>query len=137
MESNKNIPVLVTGASGYIASHLIKILLERGHKVRGTVRSLSNRSKYEFLYRLAPEKNDNLTLVEADLTDRASWPAAVEGCEYIFHIASPIPPYVPKDENELIGPAVAGTVNVLEAAAEKGAKKVVVTIGRRNRTAYG
>jgi nucleoside-diphosphate-sugar epimerase len=127
MEFNKDIPVLVTGATGYIASHLIKILLERGHKVRGTVRSLSNKSKYEFLYRLAPEKNDNLTLIEADLTDRASWSAAVEGVEYIFHVASPIPPYVPKDEMELIGPAVEGTVNVLEAAVEKGAKKVIVT----------
>ena len=127
MQPNTDSPVLVTGASGYIASHLIKILLERGFKVRGSVRSVSNQAKYQFLYDLVPEKKDNLTLVEAELTDKESWLKAVEGCQYIFHVASPIPPSVPKDETELIIPAVEGTLNVLEAAVQKGVKKVVVT----------
>ncbi len=127
MQANTNSPVLVTGASGYIASHLIKLLLEKGFKVRGSVRSVSNKAKYQFLYDLVPEKKDNLTLVEAELTNKESWLKAVEGCQYIFHVASPIPPSVPKDENDLIIPAVEGTLNVLEAAVQKGAKKVVVT----------
>jgi len=127
LSPSPNTPLLVTGATGYLASHVIKLLLEQGYKVRGTVRSLAKKDKYQFLYDLVPAKKDNLELVEADLVDRASWSKAVEGCEYIFHIASPIPPYVPTDENELIKPAVEGTVNVLEAAVEKKAKKVVVT----------
>ncbi len=127
MQGHTDAPVLVTGASGYIASHLIKLLLEKGFKVHGSVRSISNKAKYQFLYDLVPEKKDNLTLVEAELTNKESWLKAVEGCQYIFHVASPIPPSVPKDENDLIIPAVEGTLNVLEAALQKGAKKVVVT----------
>ncbi len=119
--------ILVTGASGYVASHLIKLLLLKDFQVRGTVRSLSNKQKYDFLYNLAPEKNSNLELVEANLTEKSSWNSAVEGCEYVFHIASPVPPYVPKDEMEIIGPAVSGTINVLEASLEKGVKKIVIT----------
>lgn len=138
---NKSSPILVTGATGYIASHLIKILLERDFQVRGTIRSLANKSKYQFLYDLVPSKIHNLTLVEADLVDKASWSAAVEGCQFIFHVASPLPPtFASVDENELIKPAVEGTLNVLEAAVAKGAKKVVVTsssttvfIGHANR----
>ena len=120
-------PLLVTGATGYLASHLIKILLEKGYKVRGTVRSLAKKEKYEFLYSLVPEKKNNLELVEADLTDKASWPRVIEGVEYVFHIASPISASVPKDEMEIITPAVEGTLNVLEAAVEKKVKKVIVT----------
>jgi len=122
-----NTPLLVTGATGYLASHIIKLLLQQGYKVRGTVRSLANKDKYQFLYDLIPEKKQNLELAEADLTDKASWGKAVEGIEYIFHVASPIPPYIPKDEMEIIRPAIDGTLNVLEAAVQKGAKKVVVT----------
>ena len=129
MQSSVTSPILVTGASGYVASHLIKLLLEKGHKVRGTVRSLANKDKYGFLYDLLPEKNDNLELVEGDLSEKTCWLKAVDGCEYVFHVASPIPPYVPKDEMEVIGPAVAGTENILVAALEKNVKKVVVTSG--------
>jgi len=127
MQPNTDSPVLVTGASGYLASHIIKILLERGFKVRGSVRSVSNLAKYQFLFDLVPEKKDNLTLVEAELTSKNGWLKAVEGCRYVFHLASPLPPSVPKDENDLIIPAVEGTLNVLEAAIQGGAKKVIVT----------
>ena len=123
----KDLPILVTGASGYIASHCIKQLLDQGFKVRGTVRSLSKKEKYEFLYTLSPSHNDNLSLVEAQLLNADCWGPAVDGCKYVLHVASPIPPYVPKDENEIIKPAVEGTMNVLQAALEKGVDKVVVT----------
>lgn len=126
-KNNKSSPILVTGATGYLASHLIKLLLQKDYKVRGTIRSLANKDKYQFLYDLVPSKKDNLTLVEADLTTKSSWSAAIEGCQFIFHMASPLPSTAPKDENEVIVPAVEGTVNVLEAALAKGAKKVVVT----------
>ena len=67
MNSSKTSPILVTGATGYVASHIIKQLLEQGHYVRGTVRSLKNKEKYQFLYDLVPEKKDNLEFAEADL----------------------------------------------------------------------
>jgi dihydroflavonol-4-reductase len=127
MQPKTTAPILVTGASGYLASHLIKLLLEKGYKVRGTVRSLANKAKYQFLYDLVPEKNDNLELAEANLSEKACWLTAVKGYEYVLHVASPVPPYVPKDEMELIGPAVAGAENVLEAALAKNIKKVVMT----------
>jgi len=73
------------------------------------------------------KKNDLLSFVEADLQDENSWLAACDGVESILHIASPIPPHVPKDDMEIIKPAVEGTVNVLNAALKKGVKKVVVT----------
>ena len=123
--SNK--PILVTGATGYIASHLIKLLLEKGYKVRGTIRSLKNRDKHAFLYNLCPEKNKNLELVEADLLKPATWPAAVEGVDYVMHLASPFPGVIPNNENEVIRPAVEGTINVIQAAIDKGVKKVVLT----------
>ena len=95
-------PIFVSGATGYLASHVIKLLLEKGHKVRGSVRSLSNTAKYNYLYDLVPSSKSNLSLVEADLTDAKAWISALQGCEYVIYIASPIPPYVPKDENEII-----------------------------------
>jgi len=120
-------PIFVSGATGYLAAHIIKLLLEQGHKVRGSVRSLLNTAKSQFLYDLVPEKKANLELVEAELTDSKSWISALSGCEYVLHVASPIPPYVPKDENEIIKPAVEGTLNVLNAALVNKCKKVVVT----------
>ena len=127
MEHSITSPILITGATGYIASHIIKLLLEQNYKVRGTVRSLANKEKYQFLYELAPEKNNNLEFVEADLLNPEKWLSAVEGVEYVLHVASPFPMKDPKDEDEVIRPAVEGTLNVLKAAAEKGVKKVVVT----------
>ena len=127
MEFDKSKPFLVTGANGYLASHLIKSLLKRGYKVRGTVRSLAKKERYEYLTNLDAEHKNNLDFVEADLSDEKSWEKAVQGIDYIFHVASPIPPYVPEDENEIIIPAVNGTKFVLQAAINAGVKKVVVT----------
>lgn len=86
-------PVLVTGASGYLATWIIKLLLEQGYKVRGTVRSLANKDKYAKL--LALQSSDtHLQLVEANLNSEAGWDAAVSGCDYVLHTASPLPvPY--------------------------------------------
>jgi len=127
MEISKASPILVTGATGYLASNIIKILLERDYKVRGTVRSLAKKEKYDFLTKLVPEKSHNLEFAEADLLDPRKWSAACEGIEYVLHVASPFPAHSPKDENEIIKPAVDGTLNVLKACVEKGVKKIIVT----------
>lgn len=88
--------VLVTGATGYIAAHVIRELLERGYEVFGTVRQLSNKDKYSFLYDL-PNAKDRLTIRQADLLDAQAWNAALEGIHSVIHVASPIPPGVPQD----------------------------------------
>ncbi len=70
---------------------------------------------------------DNLTFIETDLTKDANWDEAVKDCKYILHIASPILNTMPKNEEEMIRPAVDGTLRVLKAARKAGVKRVVLT----------
>ena len=121
--------VLVTGASGFIATHVIYQLQQQGKvRVRGTVRSLKREDKVKPLRDLVPDAKYPLRLVPADLLDPESWSRAVKGCTYVYHIASPLPSTVPRDENEVIRPAVEGTISVLKACAESGTvKRVVLT----------
>ena len=121
--------VLVTGASGYISTHIIQQLLKQGKfRVRGTVRSLASESKIQPIKQLVPEAKYPLTLVEADLEQVECWVEAVKGCAYVIHVASPFPSKIPRDENDIIRPAVNGTLNVLRACSEAGCvKRVVLT----------
>jgi nucleoside-diphosphate-sugar epimerase len=120
--------VLVTGASGYIAGHCVRELLEHGYAVRGTVRSLSAVDKVAHLRALAEQTGGTLEFVEANLDDDRGWAEAVAGCTYVQHVASPNPPATPKHEDELIRPAVDGTMRVLRACADNGSvRRVVLT----------
>jgi nucleoside-diphosphate-sugar epimerase len=120
--------VLVTGGSGFIASHTILQLLAAGYEVRTTVRSLAREGDVRAMLRNGGgEPASRLSFVEADLMSDAGWPAAVSGCEYVLHIASPFPAAMPKDENELIVPARDGALRVLRAARNAGVKRVVQT----------
>ena len=120
--------VLVTGASGFIATHVTQQLLQAGYKVRGTVRDMNNKTKIEPLHKLYPEAEFPLELVEADLMKPESWSKAVEGCKYIMHVASPFPLGNPSHEDEVIKPAIEGTLNVLRAAkSEQSVERVVLT----------
>ena len=121
--------VLVTGASGFIATHIVQQLLNKGNtRVRGTVRSLKNEDKIKPLYDLVPDAQYPLELVEADLNNEESWKEAVQGCSYVYHVASPFPSGTPTDENEIIKPAVNGTLNVFKAiVAAGGVRRVVLT----------
>ena len=128
--------VLVTGASGFIAGHCVKALLDEGYSVRGTVRSVANEAKVAHLRAL--EGADRLELVEADLTSDAGWGEAVAGCSYVLHVASPFPAASPEHEDELVRPAVDGTHRVLSAcAATNGAVKRVVMTSSVAAIAFG
>jgi nucleoside-diphosphate-sugar epimerase len=120
--------VLVTGGSGFIGAHCILQLLDAGYEVRTTVRNLQREGDVRAMLEEggAPSAG-RLTFVAADLERDAGWPEAVAGCEYVLHVASPLPPSVPKDENELIMPAREGTLRVLRASRGAGVKRVVVT----------
>ena len=121
--------VLVTGATGYVATHTIQQLLISGnYRVRGTVRSLKNEEKVKSLQELVSDAKYPLELCEATLEDKECWVSAVKGCKYVLHLASPVPAGVPKNPDEVIRPAIDGTLNVLSACAESGGiKRVVVT----------
>ncbi|MFG1925170.1 SDR family oxidoreductase [Cryptosporangium sp. NPDC048952] len=106
--------VLVTGGSGFVGSHTIRRLLADGHAVRATVRSS----------RPAPLPVET---VVADLTSDDGWADAVDGCEYVLHVASPFPAVEPEDENEVIVPARDGALRVLRAAHAAGVRRTVLT----------
>ncbi|XP_012945514.1 putative anthocyanidin reductase [Aplysia californica] len=120
--------VLVTGASGYLGTQVVKTLQEAGYRVRGTVRSVKNEAKVKPLYELCPGAKHKLELVEADLMKPDSWTGAVSGCTYVHHVASPFPLTNPRSEDELVKPAVEGTLSVLRACVAAGTvKRVVLT----------
>ncbi|KAG9459626.1 hypothetical protein H6P81_004134 [Aristolochia fimbriata] len=125
--SNVGKVVCVSGASGYIASWLVKLLLQQGYTVKATVRDLDDPKKTEHLLALEGAK-ERLHLVKADLLQEGSFDAAVDGCEGVFHTASPVRQSVSDFEAELLEPAVKGTLNILGSCARTSSvKKVVVT----------
>ncbi|CCE11753.1 putative dihydrokaempferol 4-reductase (NAD-dependent epimerase/dehydratase) [Bradyrhizobium sp. STM 3843] len=120
--------VLVTGGSGFIGAHCILQLLAAGHRVRTTVRSLARRDEVLAMLRQGGAVSTaELSFHAADLTADAGWAEAVKGCDYVLHVASPLPSHVPKDENELVVPAREGTLRVLRAARDAGVKRLVLT----------
>ncbi|KAJ8444671.1 hypothetical protein Cgig2_030345 [Carnegiea gigantea] len=126
----------VTGGSGFIASYLVKSLLERGHTVRTTVRDpdvrfsseTGNAEKVAFLLEMKGAK-DRLKIMKADLMDEGSFDEAIEGVDGVFHAASPV--LVLYDENvhdNLVRPSIAGTLNVLKSCIKATrVKRVVLT----------
>ncbi|XP_054796835.1 phenylacetaldehyde reductase-like [Prosopis cineraria] len=119
--------VCVTGASGYIASWLVKFLLLRGYTVKGTVRDPNDLRKVDHLLKLDGAK-ERLRLIKADLQEEGSFDQAVEECEGVFHTASPCYFDAIDPQTELIDPALKGTLNVLRSCAKSSnVKRVVLT----------
>jgi len=119
--------ILVTGASGFIASHCIIDLLAHGYQVRGTVRNFDRVPQLRTMYAKHTDKADEIEFMKADLLSSAGWPEAAYGCDGLFHLASPVPSIQPRDANEVIRPAKEGALNALQAAKVNGIKRVVLT----------
>src|SRR4051795_11540687 len=119
--------VLVTGGSGFLAGWCIVELLRRGYRVRTTIRNPSREPEVHAAIASEVDPGGHLHVLAADLTSDEHWPKAIEGCDYVLHVASPFPSTQPKDPDELIVPAREGTLRVLRAALDAGVRRVVVT----------
>jgi len=123
--------VLLTGASGYIGKHITLKLLNQGYSVRASVRNAKKAD--EVRAAVAPLINGDvdlgarLTFVELDLEKDAGWDEALAGVQVLMHTASPFPLASPKDENDLIRPAVEGSLRALKAAHKAGVTRVILT----------
>ncbi len=122
-------PVLVTGGTGYMASWIIKMLLEEGINVHATVRDPSDIQKVKHLTILADASEAQLKLFKADLIDPAGFDESMQDCELVIHTASPFfLTGIKNPEEELIKPAREGTRNVLGAAKRSPTvKRIVLT----------
>ncbi|XVF71300.1 hypothetical protein PTKIN_Ptkin12aG0025900 [Pterospermum kingtungense] len=119
--------VCVTGASGFIASWLVKLLLQRGYTVKATVRDPNDAKKTHHLVSLDGAK-ERLHLFKAELTHEGCFDSIVDGCQGLFHVASPAFLSAADPQEEIIGPAIKGTLNVLKSCAKVGSiKRVVIT----------
>lgn len=119
--------VLVTGISGFIASHVTAGLLEQGYAVRGTVRNEAKGTRIVDTLTAKGINTSNLELIEADLGKDAGWKAAVQDCRYVQHIASPFPMEAPANRESLVRDARGGAMRVVEQAIGAGAERVVMT----------
>ncbi len=124
---NKDRTVLVTGASGFVGIHCVVALLKEGYQVRGTVRSLQREEALRKTIAKFVDADERFSLAEADLLKDEGWHEAVQGCEFVLHVASPFPLGKPEHEDDLIIPAREGTLRVLRSAAKNKVKRVVLT----------
>lgn len=128
MTIDKTKPVMVTGASGYVAGWLIKKLLEEGITVHAAVRSPDKKEKTQHLDAIAEKAPGSIKYFKSDLLEEGSYAEAMKGCELIFHTASPFTLNVSDPQKDLIDPAFKGTQNVLnQANITESIKRVVLT----------
>ena len=119
--------VLVTGLSGFIASHVTAGLLQQGYAVRGTVRNTVKGERVVETLAGSGVDTSNLELFEADLGKDAGWKDAVKDCRFVQHIASPFPLDAPANREALVADARGGAMRVVEQALGAGAERVIMT----------
>lgn len=120
--------VLVTGGSGFAGSYCLVHLLQAGHTVRTTVRNLAREPEVRAMMATAGvPAGAPLSFHAATLDDDRGWAEAVAGCEYVLHVASPLPASAPKTDDEVVIPARDGALRVIRAARDAGVRRVVMT----------
>lgn len=120
--------VVVTGASGFIAKHIVVQLLNAGYRVRGTVRNAVRAEEVRAVTaKHAPASPQNLEFATLDLDREEGWQEALRGADALIHTASPFPLVQPKNEQDVMRPAVDGTLRALCAAKTHGVKRIVMT----------
>lgn len=120
--------VLVTGATGYVAGHVVKELLKDGLRVHAAVRNPDSKEKTQYLQKLSDDSSGEIVFFKADLLEEGSYDEAMRDCELVFHTASPFTMSVNDPQRELVDPALLGTRNVLESANRtESVKRVVLT----------
>jgi len=128
IEIDKSKPVMVTGATGYVAGWIVKRLLEEGVRVHAAVRDPGDKKKIRHLEELAASLPGTIRFFKADLLDQGSFAAAMADCGIVFHTASPFTLNIRDPQKELVDPALLGTRNVLETAKRTSSvKRVVLT----------
>lgn len=119
--------VFLTGVSGYIGLHCAAELIKSGYLVKGSVRSLSKKEEVLEALSGVVDVEGKLDFFELNLLEDHGWDEAMQGCDFLMHVASPFYSRQPKDENVLIKPAVEGTMRALSAAKKAGITRVVLT----------
>lgn len=128
MTQDKTKPVLVTGATGYVAGWLVKKLLEEGFTVHAAVRNPEKTEKIQHLNKIAEAAPGSIKYFKSDLLADGSYDEAMNGCQLVFHTASPFILDVQNPQKDLIDPAVNGTKNVLDSANRTDSvRRVVLT----------
>jgi len=119
--------VLVTGGSGYIGLHCISLLLKEGYAVRTSLRSMNRKKEIQEALSDSIKNNERLEFCELDLMRDDGWDAAVKGCDYVLHVASPVYEKNMQDENSFIQPAKEGLLRALKPAVKYKIKRFVMT----------
>jgi nucleoside-diphosphate-sugar epimerase len=122
-----DLQILVTGGSGFVGGHCIIALLNAGYRVRTTIRWPERESDVRRILAAGGAPARAITFAITDLTRDDGWAEAVDGCDYVLHVASPYPPDEPRHEDDVIVPARDGTLRVLRAAYNAGVKRIVLT----------
>ena len=119
--------VLLTGISGYIGEHCALELLKNGYVVRGSLRDMKKENRVRNMIISQLGSCENLEFCKLDLMDDTGWLRAMQGIDYVMHVASPFFTKEPKDVNKIVRPAVEGTLRALKFAKNAGVKRVVLT----------
>lgn len=125
---DKTKPVMITGATGYVAGWIVKKLLDEGCTVHAAVRDPENKEKLKYLNELASSSSGSIKYFKSDLLIEGSYKEAMQDCELVIHTASPFTLHVKDAQKELVDPALKGTENVLNTVNEsESVKRVVLT----------